>query len=899
MRPTNQKNEQIPENMHGGAIRFVRTGDGRTPAEAPIGIRRRARDKIGPPAPNEAHRPAAPRGQTPAETDAQIQWSAALREDTKWTEDWRAGGVAKDPPRPPKASSESPPEEPTQADMPCGPTGEKTGAGRNSERKSSALWSGAKHRADGENQTGRDDPPEDATGNRGSFKEAALVQRPSVFARQDPQWESFEIGPPRRAADELTGADADSADEKRKPCTTTKTSAGVLLCRVNPHTNRPEVILVHKRYTYAFSEFVYGRYSRQNQKNLMALFEQMTAGELLDIWSLNFEQMWYRIWLTGPRRELFTKKHTKFYTSFIRDDGGRALQQMLRQVQDRGVPFWEIPKGRPNGKEGDLVCAMREFTEETGVEKKDYRLLPGVKRRVTFVHMGVRYVHVYYVAVASSRLYSEARTGWRRPVVPGRGVLSTADFMGEVDEVRWMDIEHVRFVDDGSGHLEAIIAPAFRLVKRFLGGRWDQRRARPANISGLDPGVIGALASLVPAFAAAESDANRPEGNVGGRAPHGSTPLRGPVAQWEAKPRERPATKNPGNDVFRALLSLEYGQETRRAARRVARRQRAAMEKKTQGLGAGGPRSAEGAAQGAAKQKRGGVHGRGAPPGRVSAVAVYEEADGDRRPPQSSTTGDGGDGFGNGPAPSRSQSPAPGGEPRPSTPDQAARRAAAAISRSRTPSAEALLKNLTLTEICLDRRENTTAVLAPEVAAGAAPEEKATQAQAQGQNKKQLLPAEATGGVGPVGASGPAPLKDRATSLTENSYVGALGLGSGPHCATQASSATDDEAYVLARGRRPPVLGKCESLGGTGRSRPRGVQEQPANTAHSQSNKVGPYVGSPSESRKAASSADEGWSFVQRRGGKKKQTTGGDARPVSTNWYASAKTASRRSKKDR
>jgi 8-oxo-dGTP pyrophosphatase MutT (NUDIX family) len=717
-------------------------------------------------------------------------------------------------------------------------------------------------------------------------------RRPSVFARQDPQWEYFEIGPPRRFADEpASGTATTDSAEKRKLCT--KASAGILLCRVHPHTNRPEVILVHKRYTYAFSEFVYGRYSRQNQKGLMALFEQMSTEELLDVWSLNFDQMWYRIWLSGPRRELFAKKHTKFYTSFIRDDGGRALHQMLRQVQDRGVPFWEIPKGRPNGKEGDLVCAMREFTEETGVEKKDYRLLPGVKRRVSFVHMGVRYVHVYYVAVAGARLCSGARPGWRRPVVPGRGVLSTADFMGEVDEVRWMDIEHVRFVDDGSGHLEAIIAPAFRLAKCFLRGRWDQRRARPANISGLDPGVLGALATLAPLAplppAPPGPNADGSEDAVGG--PDRDAP------QWGAKPAQgRPAAKNPGNEIFRALLSLEYGQGARRATRRAARRQRASAEKKSnQGAGPG-------ARPGETKyddKNRGKMWGHslrpstpvfprnwgGTPSGRAGATMAPGAADDEKRfsiPPAVSGSGSGSD--------SRGQSPAPGGSPRPSTPDQIAR-LASAISRSRTPSAEALLKNLTLTEI-YPAQPGNVAVAGPLEAAAIADVAPEEQARDPNQSKKrETQPA----GPAPHAARHPgaAPSAARLPG-NSGSYAGALGLGAHARNATQASSATDGETQAAAPSRRKdnrPALGKCESQEGTF-SGLREERDSAGRKAHKAS-------GAP-ERRKAASSADEGWSFVQRRGSKRKQATDEkNARPADASAKAASRFDPRRGRKDR
>ena len=80
----------------------------------------------------------------------------------------------------------------------------------------------------------------------------------------------------------------------------TKTSVGIILCRKNENTRRPEVLLVHKRYTYAFAEFVHGRYQRGPRPTaavgpgtsfVTELLDCMSREELLDIYSLNFSQM--------------------------------------------------------------------------------------------------------------------------------------------------------------------------------------------------------------------------------------------------------------------------------------------------------------------------------------------------------------------------------------------------------------------------------------------------------------------------------------------------------------------------------------------------------------------------------------------------------------------------------
>jgi 8-oxo-dGTP pyrophosphatase MutT (NUDIX family) len=265
----------------------------------------------------------------------------------------------------------------------------------------------------------------------------------------------------------------------RKPRLHTKVSFGVILTRINAASRRPEAILVRGRYSYEYAEFVHGRYSRKNVRAVGALLDAMSVNERLDIYSLDFAQMWYRVWLTTERRELFNKKLAKFQTAWMRDDSGECLRRLIQAsrtapgggAQRGGGARWEFPKGkRQSNREPDLNCAIREFAEEAGIAKRDYQLLPEFKRRVSYVHMGVRYVNVYYAAVARRdlRLFLDFRV---------------LDQVAEVSEVRWMDIEQIRLIDTPARRLEKTVAPAFKYVKRHVRGLVPSRGLpfRPAG----------------------------------------------------------------------------------------------------------------------------------------------------------------------------------------------------------------------------------------------------------------------------------------------------------------------------------------------------------------------------------------------------------------------------------
>ena len=260
--------------------------------------------------------------------------------------------------------------------------------------------------------------------------------------------------------------------------TPTKTSIGVILCRKNVITQRPEVLLVHKRYTYAFAEFVHGRYSRglvpvvgtkNKASTVHSLLDNMSREELLDIYSLNFSQMWYRIWLSHDNIEFYHKKNARFQSVFMRFDGGAELRRLCLSARGSGALLWEVPKGRRLGpREPDIMCAVREMREETGVNKSEYQLLPGAIRRNSYISSGTRYVNIYFVAMCLS---SSTRLMCSEYINTLRDLPNIA----EISEVRWHDNFQIRQIDSDSFRLSKLLTPVFNLVHNYFAGRWSMK----------------------------------------------------------------------------------------------------------------------------------------------------------------------------------------------------------------------------------------------------------------------------------------------------------------------------------------------------------------------------------------------------------------------------------------
>jgi ADP-ribose pyrophosphatase YjhB (NUDIX family) len=283
-----------------------------------------------------------------------------------------------------------------------------------------------------------------------------------------------------------------------------KKSYGIACCRIPISTEpKPEILLIRRRYTWAFFRFIQGQYTPTDNVYMKTLFGKMTMDEKFDIASLNFSQMWYRVWANRvPENSItshFRNQFHYFHKSFMADDGARLLYLLSQSISAEAL--WEIPKGRLKesllGDEDPYNCAVREFEEETGIRKTQYKIFPQAQRRIIYWDDGCRYFCTYYIAIAESRSIFSSEpvqlcgTSSERSAqgTPGTGSISSmkSDFdelpdvpskknispiisfqsngqSDEVAEIKWLNIEQVRFIDP-SGHLEQIIRPIFNFIK--------------------------------------------------------------------------------------------------------------------------------------------------------------------------------------------------------------------------------------------------------------------------------------------------------------------------------------------------------------------------------------------------------------------------------------------------
>lgn len=245
-----------------------------------------------------------------------------------------------------------------------------------------------------------------------------------------------------------------------------KKSYGVLCCRASDK-NGIEILMVKRSTTYYFCEFVSGHYRKQNTQHLVNLFNNMTYNEKMDILSLKFQNLWYRIYMENPDKVFFQggntesiwaasyiKKKTKFDTSFLQD-GGKKLKSLISSSKNVDTP-WEYPKGRKNNKdENDINTAIREFHEETGVEPTKYNILWHINPYIeTYTDFGITYQNIYYYAIA---------IGDWDPVY----TFSNKSQISEVSAIKWISLNHLIHMDLESTTYKRLLNSFSKIIKKY------------------------------------------------------------------------------------------------------------------------------------------------------------------------------------------------------------------------------------------------------------------------------------------------------------------------------------------------------------------------------------------------------------------------------------------------
>lgn len=147
------------------------------------------------------------------------------------------------------------------------------------------------------------------------------------------------------------------------------------ICAVKYNVDTPYYLMIRRRDSLSYVEFLRGKYRLENTEYISMLINGMTVEERSRLLSLPFDKLWENLWYSQITRQFRNEyEHAKRIFESIKQTGDTNGKLLTRYIDDAITKWtdaeWGFPKGRRSIHETEINCALREFTEETGLPAK-------------------------------------------------------------------------------------------------------------------------------------------------------------------------------------------------------------------------------------------------------------------------------------------------------------------------------------------------------------------------------------------------------------------------------------------------------------------------------------------------------------------------------------------------
>ena len=196
-----------------------------------------------------------------------------------------------------------------------------------------------------------------------------------------------------------------------KNCKNPIVSYGIMLFKYIG--NIPYLLLVQRKDSISYIEFIRGKYSITNTSKLLTILSNITKYEINMILSNNFDYLWNKLWSSNIDKTSVKKFEKEYAASqkkfnFIKSKSNTInIYDILSILKINYIDTeWGIPKGRRNLNENDIDVAQREFEEETNIDSSQYYIIDSINPiRERFVGTNnIKYDHIYYLAIAKTNI---------------------------------------------------------------------------------------------------------------------------------------------------------------------------------------------------------------------------------------------------------------------------------------------------------------------------------------------------------------------------------------------------------------------------------------------------------------------------------------------------------------
>ena len=157
-------------------------------------------------------------------------------------------------------------------------------------------------------------------------------------------------------------------------CKAPITSVGVIAFKKVEESIR--YLMICRKDSLGYVDFMRGKYPLHNSEYLKNIINEMTVYEKERLMTEDFDVLWKDLWgnLLGVQyrgEEKTSREKMQALKEGVMIKNKLYTLKSLIEDSDTSwqTPEWGFSKGRRNYQEKDLMCAVREFEEETGYNR--------------------------------------------------------------------------------------------------------------------------------------------------------------------------------------------------------------------------------------------------------------------------------------------------------------------------------------------------------------------------------------------------------------------------------------------------------------------------------------------------------------------------------------------------
>lgn len=213
-------------------------------------------------------------------------------------------------------------------------------------------------------------------------------------------------------------------------------------------------LLIRRKDTFGFIEFIRGRYPLL-KSYLVNIINEMTVQEKKNILNNSFDSLWENLWGEGEVENFKDDKNNakRRFDSikqglYLDDNKLFTLEKLVKESTTNWFEQeWGFPKGRRNHQESDIICAKREWEEETGFDSSELLLIENIfPFEEIFIGSNYKaYKHKYFLA--KSPRYFNDNSNFQKSEVSKLEWLSLNECVRKIRPYNLEKIELIKNID--------------------------------------------------------------------------------------------------------------------------------------------------------------------------------------------------------------------------------------------------------------------------------------------------------------------------------------------------------------------------------------------------------------------------------------------------------------------